>query len=84
MARIVTVSVLSALLAAWVGCEAGETRRASGPARAVTVAVEQAPSDELSPELTAILRQGPGGPVLDDGIDLDSDSPLALRIVLEP
>jgi hypothetical protein len=82
MERIVTVSVLSALLAAWVGCEAGETRRASGPARAVTV--EQAPSDELSPELTAILRQGPGGPVLDDGIDLDSDSPLALRIVLEP
>lgn len=82
MARIVTVSVLSALLAAWVGCETGETRGASGPARAVTV--EQTPPDALSPELTAILRQGPGGPVLEDGVDLDGDAPLALRIVLEP
>jgi hypothetical protein len=78
--RAAAIAILCSLLAA-CGAERVPTRADSG---GQTGAQATAASEPLTPEIAELLRRGPGGPVRDDfGLDLESEQPLALGIVLD-
>ena len=76
-------------LALWIGilgCGAGDDAARPRAASDAPRAHRTSGIERLSPQVAAILEEGPGGPVVDDGVDFGFDfgSRRALRIVLHP
>jgi len=87
MARASLIASLIGL-AVWLGilgCGVGEA--SPGPVVPEKTRAQRTPTAHtLPPELAEILRNGPGGPAVDDGIEFgfDGDASPSLRIVLHP